>query len=249
MKPAAAALALLIGFPNAAVAEETCPTADIRIDASAPIPPVSRRWLDQELRQAAQKVCAWWGATFRGTFTVEVLDSGGPSMALIPAWQGQRGHMIFRAPAVRRSQAATVHEITHVFAPNANRFLAEGLAIYAHENLAGPAAYPNFAASLHTAARPYAQADIAALDRLATPSLLELDRLGGRESYLVAGSFVRFLIEQHGMDRFRRLYALTPLVPRERNAGAPGRWREVYGLDLDQLTQTWRNSLNPPQRI
>jgi UrcA family protein len=249
MRLATAAIGLLLAFASAAVAQESCPTAEVRINDSAPIPPASRRWLEQELREAARKVCTWWGASFTGAFTVEVLDSGGPSMALIPAWQGQRGHMIFRAPAVRRSQAATVHEITHVFAPNANRFLAEGLAIYAHEMLAGPTAYPNFGASLHTSARPYAQADIAALDRLATPSLLELDRLGGRESYLVAGSFVRFLVEQHGMEKFRRLYALTPLVPRERNAGAPGRWREVYGLDLDQLTQSWRNSLNPPQRI
>jgi hypothetical protein len=103
--------------------------------------------------------------------------------------------------------------------------------------------------SLHTAARPYAQADIAALDRLATPSMLKLDRLDGREAYLVAGSFVRFLIEQHGMEQFRRLYALTTLVPGERNAGTPGRWQDIYGRDLDRLGQAWRSSLNPPPRI
>jgi hypothetical protein len=144
---------------------------------------------------------------------------------------------------VRRGRAATVHEIAHVYAPNANRFLAEGLAVYAHEKLGGPIAYPNFGASLNTAAAPHAQADVAALERLATPSRLELDRISDREAYLVAGSFVRFLIERRGFDTFRRLYAATPLVPGQRNAGAPARWQEIYGLDFNQLVEMWRNSI------
>ena len=244
----ASTIALLLAFANPTAAEEACPAAEITINASAPISSASRAWLEQELRQAVHKVCTWWGASFTSAFTVDVPESGGPSMALVPAWRGQRGQVIFPASVVRAGRAAAVHEIVHVFAPNANRFLAEGLAIYAHEKLGGPTAYPNFGVSLHTAARPYVQADIASLDRLATPRVLELDRLGGREAYLAAGSFVRFLIEQHGMDKFRRLYAMTALVPRERNAGVTSRWREIYGLDLDQLAQSWRNSLNPPQR-
>jgi hypothetical protein len=181
-----------------------------------------------------------------GPLTIEVVERDGPSMALIPAWRGERGLVVFPAPLVRRRRAATVHEIVHVYAPNANRFLAEGLAVYAHEKLGGPIAYPNFGASLHPAARPYAQADIAALDRLATPDRLMLDRLGDKEAYVVAGSFVRFLIEQHGLDTFRRLYAVTPLATRQRNAGAPARWRDIYGHGLDQLLQRWRNSLARP---
>jgi hypothetical protein len=30
---------------------------------------------------------------------------------------------------------------------------------------------------------------------------------------VVAGSFVRFLVETHGKDKFRRLHALTPFRP------------------------------------
>jgi hypothetical protein len=243
MKCLAVAIALLIAAANSAAAEEACSAADVRVNAKAPIAAGARSWLEQELRQARRKVCIWWGASFRGPLTVDVAERDGPSMALVPAWRGERGYLIFPASVVRRRRAATTHETTHVYAPNANRFLAEGLAVYAHETLGGPAAYPNFGASLHTAARAYAQADIIALDRLATPDRLRLDRLGDKEAYLVAGSFVRFLIEQHGPDRFRRLYAVTPLVARQRNAGAPARWRSIYGLDLDQLARSWRAAL------
>jgi len=243
MKRIVTTIALLVAIAGSASAENRCSAPTISLNIEAPISPPARTWLEGQLRQAAHKVCAWWGPSFAGAFTIDVAEANGPSMALIPAWRGERGRVIFPASVVRRERAATVHEIVHVYAPNANRFLAEGLAVYAHEKLGGPIAYPNFGASLHTAAAPYAQADIAALDRLATPSRLELDRLAGREAYLVAGSFVRFLIERRGLDTFRRLYAGTPLVPGQRNAGAPARWQEVYGLNVDQLAQMWRNSL------
>lgn len=243
MKRIVTTIALLVAVAGSASAEDRCSAPAISLTIEAPISPPARTWLEAQLRQATHKVCAWWGPSFAGTFTIDVVEANGPSMALIPAWRGERGRVMFPASLVRRGRAATVHEIVHVYAPNANRFLAEGLAVYAHEKLGGPIAYPNFGANLHTTAAPYAQADIAALERLATPSRLELDRLADREAYLVAGSFVRFLIERRGLDTFRRLYAVTPLVPGQRNAGAPARWQEVYGVNLDQLVQMWRNSL------
>ena len=87
------------------------------------------------------------------------------------------------------------------------------------------------------------RADIGALERLATPTRLKLPNLDGRDAYIVAGSFVGYLIEQHGFEKFQELYALTPLVPGQRNAGAPERWREVYKLDLAALAADWRASL------
>jgi hypothetical protein len=63
------------------------------------------------------------------------------------------------------------------------------------------------------------------------------------EAYLVAGSFVRFLIERHGLDKFRALYAATPLVPRGRNAGDPARWSAVYGVAFAHLVSDWRAAL------
>jgi hypothetical protein len=153
--------------------------------------------------------------------------------------------MIFPAAVIRRGYVSTIHEMVHVFAPNANRFLAEGLAVHAHDRLGGPRAFPNFGRNLDRAAARYAdKADIAALDRLSTPTMLEhAGTLPQQASYLVGGSFVRYLIDQHGMDNFRRLYAMTPLVPGQRNAGSPGRWITVYDATHDQLAQHWRRRL------
>jgi hypothetical protein len=51
---------------------------------------------------------------------------------------------------------------------------------------------------------------------------------------------VRHLIERHGLAKFRQLYALTPLVPGQRNAGGPERWQQIYGVSLDELGTAWR---------
>jgi hypothetical protein len=211
----------------------------IAAPASAP------RSFHDDMRQAVVDVCGWWGATFAGQLAIEIDDRPGASMALVPAWRGERGRMIFRTRPVEQRSAATVHEVVHVFAPNASRLLAEGLAVYGHEKLGGPAAYPNFGRDLHVAAREYAtRADMAVLERLATPARLEPPGgLGERDNYLVAGSFVRFLVERHGLDRFRALYALTPLVPGGRDAGDPARWAKVYGVPFEALVAEWRRAV------
>jgi hypothetical protein len=53
---------------------------------------------------------------------------------------------------VRDNSGALLHEVVHVYAPNPNRFLAEGLAVYLHTKLAGNAALPNFGEDLGRAA-------------------------------------------------------------------------------------------------
>lgn len=248
MKHVARALALFVVlFGDASVAKAACSGIAITVSKGA-LSDRDRSRLASQLRTAVDKVCGWWGENYSGRLSVDISTQPGPSMALVPAWRGQRGHMLFRARVVSMGRAASVHEVTHVFAPNANRLLAEGLAVYAHEYLRGPPAYPNFGRSLHAAARPYTkQVDIAALERIATPSQLQGSGLGGREAYLVAGSFVRFLIERHGIEKFRRLYAMTPMVPSERNAGSPGRWQAVYDAPLQRLAEQWRQHINTGQ--
>lgn len=240
MKLAARALLVICATSLPIAANAACDVA-IRFN-DVTVMPRAQKWLEQELQTAASKVCTWWGPTFSGPLTIDVNSSTTAAMSLVPAWRGQSRYIIFPVRTVMQSTAATTHEMVHIFAPNANRFLAEGLAVHAHDLLGGPPAFPNSGQPLHAAARPYAQkADIAALERLATPAYLELGgSLPRQGAYLVGGSFVRFLIEQHGMEKFRRLYAMTPFMPGQKNAGDPGRWRTVYGVPLDDLAAAWR---------
>ena len=127
-----------------------------------------------EMQRARVKVREWWGATFEGSISIQTDTKRVLSMALIPAWRGERGQMIFGAKRVNAGEAATVHEMIHVYAPNANRFLAEGLAVYGHDLLGGPPAYPNFGKSLDDIAGRSANRELAmALERTPTPNPLE----------------------------------------------------------------------------
>lgn len=190
------------------------------------------------------KVCDWWGDGFTGPYLIDIRDSRGTAMALIPAWRGKRGYVVFPMRTIRESNAPIIHEIVHVIATNGNRFLAEGLAVHAHDGLGGQTAFPNFGRDLHSRAAPFAQnADIEALDRLPVPARLRLPDLDVQPAYLVAGSFVRFLIETRGLAPFRELYARTPLVPGVRNAGTPRRWSEIYDTPLAVLAEEWRDTI------
>jgi hypothetical protein len=194
-----------------------------------------------EMQRARVKVREWWGTTFEGSISIQTDTKRVLSMALIPAWRGERGQMIFGAKRVNAGEAATVHEMIHVYAPNANRFLAEGLAVYGHDLLGGPPAYPNFGKSLDDIAGRSTSRELAmALERTPTPNPLETISTEGEA---IAGSFVKFLIERHGMDKFRALYALTPLAPMQRDPGAHGRWQQVYGESFEMTVDAWLTRL------
>jgi hypothetical protein len=77
---------------------------------------------------------------------------------------------------------------------------------------------------------------ILALERTPTPNPLESI---SKEGEAIAGSFVKFLIERHGMNKFRELYALTPLAPMQRDAGEPARWPRIYGENFESIVDAW----------
>jgi hypothetical protein len=194
-----------------------------------------------EMQRTRVKVRDWWGASFEGSISIQTNTERVLSMALIPAWRGERGQMIFGAKRVNAGEAATVHEMIHVYAPNANRFLAEGLAVYGHDLLGGPPAYPNFGKSLDDIAGRSANRELAmALERTPTPNPLESV---SPEGEAIAGSFVKFLIERHGMDKFRALYALTPLAPMQRDPGELARWQQIYGQSFEAIVDAWLTTL------
>jgi hypothetical protein len=133
---------------------------------------------------------------------------------------------------VRDNSGALLHEIVHVYAPNENRFLAEGLAVYLHTKLAGNPALPNFGEDLGRTAgrRLWVVSSLAALNDVRTPRPLGT----GREEMpadVLAGSFVEFLIEKRGLELFRRLYETSD-------------YENVYGKSLATLEKEWRASLS-----
>jgi len=187
------------------------------------------------------------------------------SRSLVPAWSGHAGRMEFPSWRVSTRKAAIAHELVHVFFPNGNRFLAEGLAVYLQAEIGSNPAFPNFGRPLHELTRELLremlpefsrgdpksleQVHLSELDKIATPSPLSLwvgqefygeEPRGQARIYPIAGSFVQFLIEARGLEKFRQIYLKTPLVPMAQDMGLPERWLQVYDLRLADLEEEWK---------
>jgi hypothetical protein len=178
-----------------------------------------------------RKVEDFWGATWKEPIRIHVDRSYRISKALIPGYRGNRGFMEMPLRGVRNNDGALLHEIVHVYAPNDNRFLAEGLAVYLHQKLAGNPAFPNYGRALDAEARGRL-VHIESLEKLngvRTPRPLGTV-LSEDSAYILAGSFVGFLIENQGLAEFRALYE-------------GGTYEAAYGKSLMVLETEWRSAL------
>jgi hypothetical protein len=182
--------------------------------------------------------------------------------SLVPAWESDRGRIEFPARRVSDVQASVAHEFTHYYFPNGNRMLAEGFAVYVQDETTelpgGNPSYPNFGISgdkllkchPHVASPIHPRVDFSKLDAFFTPQALTLDENDFADikdpnrrdqwSYVVAGSFVRFLIVTHGMDKFRALYKTTPLEAGSKVIRTTDNWNEVYSKTLQSLGANWK---------
>lgn len=178
-----------------------------------------------------KKVEAFWGPSWREPIRIHVDRSYQVSRALVPAYEGNRGFMEMPLRRVKDNTTASLHEIAHIYAPNDNRFLAEGLAVYLQDKMGGNPAFPNFGKELHALARGRLSqvSSLDTLDRVRTPRRLS-SVVDEQTSYILAGSFVAFLVETYGLQMFRSLYAR-------------GDYEGIYGKSLSVLENEWRLSL------
>jgi hypothetical protein len=211
---------------------------------------------------------------FSGNFEVEVFPKQMHSEALLFAWDGNRGHIYFPPHRVKGRDAAILHEIAHVHAPNAVRFLAEGFPAYLEEKMGSIDAYPAQGSRIECAVGDYnkqynsalASVKLDLFDRVPTKRTVFLgDHMGlepafaadrtegeGRRrtySYLVSSSFVKFLIHNHGQSRFKALYDSTPLIPMDTRQVDPGRYQSIYGKSLTELQTGWLSWLSNRQAL
>jgi len=178
-----------------------------------------------------KKVEEFWGATWNEPIRIHISSTYRISRALVPGHFGNRGFMEMPLRAARQNTGPLLHEIVHIYAPNENRFLAEGLAVYLHATLAGNPAFPNFKGDLgRLAVRSLSGlGSLQMLNNIRTPRPLGAV-MNEKDAYILAGSFVGFLIETYGLPMFRSLYDMKS-------------YEEVYGKSLQTLEQEWRVGL------
>ena len=174
------------------------------------------------------KVEAFWGPTWGETIHIHVDSSYKISKALITK---TRGFMEMPLARVREETSAVLHEIVHIYAPNRNRFLAEGLAVYLQDKMGGNPAFPNFGKDLRALARDRLSG-VSSLERLnnvTSPRPLSTV-IHEQSAYILAGAFVGFLIEKYGVAMFRNLYET-------------GSYEGVYAKSLSAFEEEWRNEV------
>ncbi len=245
----------------------------------APLPPGTQHEFQADLHHDLERLEHWaaenrWLPLQLPPLQIVVSRKYRISRSLVPAWEGRAGSMEFPAWRVAARRSAIAHELVHVAFPNGNRLLAEGLAIYLQAEIGGNPAFPNFGRALHDVAIECMQAmkpagthqtsqafdwvHLADLDKIATPGPLALtvgetaygeEPRGQAHVYPIAGSFAQYLVEEFGIEKFRDLYRLTPLVPNECHAGSPDRWIGVYALSLAELAGRWRSCLSNRQAM
>jgi hypothetical protein len=179
-----------------------------------------------------EKVKALWGATWKEPIRIHVDSSYRISRALIPAYQGNRGFMEMPLQRVRNNDGALLHEIVHIYAPNKNRFLAEGLAVSLQAKMGGNRAFPNFSDNLNDLARrrfPEVNS-LASLNNAGTTRPWSTVGDERTTAYILGGAFVGFLIDRNGLPRFKSLYET-------------GDYDKVYGKSFEILEKEWRSAL------
>jgi hypothetical protein len=135
------------------------------------------------------------------------------------------------------------HELVHVIANALGSpppILNEGLAVYASELHGADAlqllGFPG--TPVHRAVCKIRNSP----DYIPLADLLALDNIGSDENsaareYAQAGSFVKYLVERHGLERFREAYSL--LSAREDHDENVRRFHQVYGMAPGELESAW----------
>lgn len=177
------------------------------------------------------KVEAFWGPTWKEPIRIHVDSSYRVSRALLMSFHGNRGFMEMPLRRVKNNDGALLHEIVHIYAPNSNRFLAEGIAVYLQAKLGGNPAIPNFGKDLNILARDIVPR-FSSLEDLDNAQLAQPTRKGtyliDESVYIVSGSFVGFLIEKYGLAKFKNCYET-------------GDYSKTYGKSLKLLDEEWRS--------
>ena len=121
------------------------------------------------------------------------------------------------------------HELVHALTSDWHPFLKVSLKLGLHEGIAVAADWNEAKLTPHQWSKAMRELDVA-------PTIKQIMGLGfwaqaSSRSYMLAGSFVRYLVEAYGVEVFKRVFPT-------------GNFREVYGKSLAELGNEWRTFLD-----
>lgn len=99
--------------------------------------------------------------------------------------------------------------MTHLLTPQHSDWVFEGLAVYVNDKWGGEGGFPNYGEDVDPLARYYLdRTDILARigDETYYPSRADLRTSVGEGFYILSGSFVKYLVEKTGIEKFLQIY-------------------------------------------
>ncbi len=127
------------------------------------------------------------------------------------------------------------HDIVHILMNQVGRstpFLEEGIVFYALSQVLNQ--------NVHRSAISMAIGDsLIPIQKLLVPK--NFNQTSKNFGNALSGSFVSFLVEQYGIDNFKKLYPYQLLDHVEREI--PQRFLKVYGMNLDEAEMVWKEYL------
>jgi hypothetical protein len=181
-----------------------------------------------QAEEALDKISTYFGLDFKGRIEIEEnVDERFAGLA------NHRRNLILLS---KYSRHVIFHEVAHILTiggdTNPKRYLHEGVAVFVEDRFTPDELEKRYSGGLHRYVAEHRE-DIVPLD------LLDQEPVFSRGKYFSSGfqyiglvyaqsgSFVKYLIEEHGLDRFKIL--LFDYRP----------YRDVYGMTLDELEKRW----------
>jgi hypothetical protein len=185
-----------------------------------------------EILQTAAHILSMIGALLRVRFAGHVIVDVATRHRGLPVTMVADGepYTVVRISLCRYSRAVLCHELTHVLAMSAHRWLSEGLAIWVQRTLEPGRCFPDDAVDgeerggVRKLGPPLAWSD-----HRATHPALE------RAEYLKAAALVTWLIERHGLGAFMRLFAASRDL-----ASVTAACRALGFRSLEDVEDEWR---------
>jgi hypothetical protein len=170
--------------------------------------------------EALDAICKYLGVSPQKKITFYAYDNADTAMKLL----GRNAGFAEPSKAIVHSQVNQTrgHEVAHVVTYWVNpaylrvRLLSEGLAVY-----------------LDQSGRDYLKLGRRLLDEGGLPPIDQImAQTQSGTGYQPAGAFVAYLCEVHGLDKFKRLWGVTPETLDQK-------FQTAYGKTLSQMEQDW----------
>jgi hypothetical protein len=179
----------------------------------------------KEAVKALQFIPPILGTEYEKVIEIKIVDKGRTCNAI-------GGVISLLVPHIRDKSAPIIHEVTHVITRHEDSsFFSEGLAVYFQERFGDNQVFPNFAVPVNDLIRKNKDQFIP-ISRLINDNDIfeQVDTEQRKLAYLIAGSFISFLVEKYGEQKLADL-----------NNSRVLNYKEVYGKDTNQLEAEWRN--------